>query len=65
MINYLAHVETVLLTWSVLSSKEPELSIDTERCQEAARSKHPGDPNASLDHFLLCLSTMVNKVSIS
>jgi hypothetical protein len=41
---------------------ESEFSVDTEGCKEAARATHPRDPNASLDHFLLCLSSTVNKV---
>ena len=41
---------------------EDKFDAETQRCKELAQTRHPGDPNASLDHFLLCIANKLQQV---
>merc|ERR1711973_836076 len=57
---YLTSLLTAVST--VQQNLEDKFDLDTKKCTELARSRHPTDPSASLDHFLLCLTSHLEKI---
>ena len=43
---------------------EDEVDIETKKCMDLAKLKHPDDPSKRIDHFLFCLTNQLEQVTM-